>query len=367
MNIVKATRKFEAWVGLHTTIVPEELKLKHRLMAESPFSFFRATFYRWVQIWPDVSSDLNRAPRVLAVGDLHVENFGTWRDCDGRLVWGINDFDEVHSFPYTVDLARLVVSALLAKQEAHLAINAKDAANAILLGYHESMKCGGQPFVLGEKHGWLRQIAESELRDPVQFWQKFDRLTAPQQTVPASAREAIEHILPEHGMSYRLRKRIAGLGSLGHMRFVGLANWKGGRIAREAKAVTPSAVCWLKPDQAPDDILYSEVLRRAVRCPDPWVQLRGHWIARRLSPHCCRIGLDTLDKNRDEIKLFEAMGWETANIHLGSAHQRSAVLKDLEKRKGNWLLDNAQALTRSVKEDWEDWKRHWGKKSANVE
>jgi len=31
---------------------------------------------------------------VLAVGDLHVENFGTWRDAEGRLIWGVNDFDE---------------------------------------------------------------------------------------------------------------------------------------------------------------------------------------------------------------------------------------------------------------------------------
>jgi hypothetical protein len=34
------------------------------------------------------------APVVTGVGDLHVENFGTWRDADARLVWGVNDFDE---------------------------------------------------------------------------------------------------------------------------------------------------------------------------------------------------------------------------------------------------------------------------------
>jgi uncharacterized protein (DUF2252 family) len=130
MNIVKATRKFEGWLGLHTKLVTDDLDLKHQLMAESEFSFFRATFYRWVQIWPEVSGDLHRAPLVLAVGDLHVENFGTWRDSDGRLVWGINDFDEAHSLPYTIDLVRLAASALLAKQEEHLAISPKDAANA---------------------------------------------------------------------------------------------------------------------------------------------------------------------------------------------------------------------------------------------
>jgi len=36
---------------------------------------------------------------VLAVGDLHVENFGTWRDAEGRLIWGVNDFDEAWRLP----------------------------------------------------------------------------------------------------------------------------------------------------------------------------------------------------------------------------------------------------------------------------
>ena len=58
---------------------------------------------------------LARAPRALAVGDLHVENFGTWRDVEGRLIWGINDFDEAWRLPYTNDLVRLATSALLAE------------------------------------------------------------------------------------------------------------------------------------------------------------------------------------------------------------------------------------------------------------
>ena len=112
-------------------------------MAQSEFSFFRATFYRWLQIWPEICSDLQRAPRVLAVGDLHVENFGTWRDSDGRLVWGINDFDEANYFPYAIDLVRLATSALLAARESHLAVNAREAANAILEGYRAAMKQAG--------------------------------------------------------------------------------------------------------------------------------------------------------------------------------------------------------------------------------
>ena len=89
MNIVKATRKYEDWLRLHTSVVESDLRLKHQRMKESAFIFLRATFYRWVQMWPEICSDIARAPMVLAVGDLHIENFGTWRDIEGRLIWGV--------------------------------------------------------------------------------------------------------------------------------------------------------------------------------------------------------------------------------------------------------------------------------------
>jgi uncharacterized protein (DUF2252 family) len=71
------------------------------------------------------------APEALAVGDLHVENFGTWRDIEGRLIWGINDFDEAWRLPYTHDLVRLATSALLAE----MACDLKAGLIAILKGY----------------------------------------------------------------------------------------------------------------------------------------------------------------------------------------------------------------------------------------
>jgi uncharacterized protein (DUF2252 family) len=91
-------------------VVEADLRLKHRDMAGSLFAFLRATLYRWSQLWKEVCPDLTDAPRLLAVGDLHVENFGTWRDAGGRLVWGVNDFDEVAEMPYAVDLVRLVTA-----------------------------------------------------------------------------------------------------------------------------------------------------------------------------------------------------------------------------------------------------------------
>ena len=232
MNIVKATSRFEEWLDRHIVLVKEDLRLKHEQMARSAFPFFRATFYRWIQIWPEICSVPADAPRVLAVGDLHVENFGTWRDVEGRLIWGVNDFDEATVQPFTVDLIRLATSVLLASREGHLRLPPKDACQAILDGYVESLAGHGRPFVLAEQNVWLRDIATNVLRDPEHFWQKMDSYPTVRSEVPASAVEALEHLMPEPGLEYRLARRVAGLGSLGHIRLVAIAPWRGGRVAR---------------------------------------------------------------------------------------------------------------------------------------
>ncbi len=357
MNVVKATKKYEAWLGEHLQIVEKDLQLKHERMAESTFSFLRATFYRWVQVFGEVCPELQRVPRILSVGDLHVENFGTWRDADGRLVWGVNDFDEACWYPYTMDLVRLATSALLAAREERLAMKYKDSTDSILAGYQQMLEKGGRPFVLEEDHAWLREIAVSKLRDPVVFWQKIDQLPTMRGEIPESAREALEHTLPEPGMKYRLAHRIAGLGSLGRVRIVAIAEWKGSHVVREAKALAPSAAHWADPS-LPREILYGVMLRRSVRCPDPYVQLRGHWIVRRLSPHCSRIELEALGTNRSECRLLEAMGQETANIHAGNS-ERGMILRDLRKRKANWLLKAAEAMVDIVDVDWKVWRERW--------
>jgi Uncharacterized protein conserved in bacteria (DUF2252) len=357
MNVVKATRQFEDWLGQRTNIDRKDLQLKHSNMKADLFMFLRATYYRWAQVWPEVCPDLSEAPRVLAVGDLHIENFGTWRDVEGRLIWGVNDFDEAWPMAYTIDLVRLAVSAHLAAEAGRLPVKRADICDAILKGYRESLGEKGRPFVLGEHHAWLRLIAEGELRDPVQFWKRMDTLTTLKTEVPISAIDAIEHLMPAPGIKYRLAHRVAGLGSLGHARYVAIADWHGGRIAREAKALAPSASSWALEHKGPAEILYQTIINRAVRCPDPFVQLRGRWIVRRLGPLCSRIELASLTAPDTELRLLQAMGWETANIHLGTPSARKHILHHIGKQKGKWLHHAAEAMLEAVRSDWDAWKK----------
>ena len=161
MNIVEATKSYEAWVGARTRLLKADLALKHERMREELFPFLRATDYRWAQVWPKVCAECARDPVVLAVGDLHVENFGTWRDVDGRLVWGINDLDECYPLPFSHDLTRLAVSADLAIETGELALAPKEAAAAILDGYRASLKAGGWPLILADASTPLRTMAGS--------------------------------------------------------------------------------------------------------------------------------------------------------------------------------------------------------------
>jgi uncharacterized protein (DUF2252 family) len=111
MPFLDDNRDFEAWLATQCEVVKADLKKKHRRMAESPFLFLRATYFRWAKKIGRILPELAGAPEVLAVGDAHLENFGTWRDAEGRFIWGINDFDDAATYPS--DLVRLCTSAKL--------------------------------------------------------------------------------------------------------------------------------------------------------------------------------------------------------------------------------------------------------------
>lgn len=110
MDIRQSAREYENWMRTCAPLVEAHLRDKHTQMKEDPFQFFRGSYYRWAQLWPKLCPDLLNGPVVLSIGDLHVDSFGTWRDFEGRLCWGVDDFDEAWPLPYTNDLVRLAAS-----------------------------------------------------------------------------------------------------------------------------------------------------------------------------------------------------------------------------------------------------------------
>jgi hypothetical protein len=353
MDIRESTRSYERWLGRHVRLVPADLRRKHTRMTESPFVLLRGTFYRWMELWPEACRESADAPTVVAVGDLPVENFGTWRDAEGRLVWGVNDVDEAWRLPYTNDLTRLATSAMLAIGAGRLALTATESCDAILEGYRRGIESGGRPLVLAEHHRWLRELALGELRDPARYWAGVDRLSS-RGMVPARARRVLRSALPDPRLPHRVAHRIAGVGSLGRERFVALATWGAARIAREIKAQAPSAASWATGRKESSPAACATILEHAVRAPDPFFSVRNGWIVRRLSPDCSRIDLDQLPRERDERRILRAMGFETANMHLGTPGAR--IASDLRRRRGRWLVRAARIMARATEADWRAWR-----------
>jgi len=359
MTFCESTASYEKWLSAELEIVPADLELKHQTMRTAIFPFFRATFYRWAEIWPKVCPECAKAPALLAVGDLHVENFGTWRDAEARLVWGINDFDEACRMPYTIDLVRLAASAHLAIDSEQLRLPHRDACGAILAGYREAIAAGGLPWVLAGKHAWLNDMVRPGLRDPAVYWQKLEALPPLTGKVPNNARRGLEKMMPGRNSKWRVSHRVAGMGSLGRQRFVALAEYNGGLVCREAKALAPSAWDWARSDTKAEaqPLRYQRALDIAVRAPDPFVRLQGRWIVRRLAPDCTKIDMAMIPGVRDETKLLHAMGWETANLHLGSGNIKR-VMADFDKRPAHWLHKAAAKMVAATKKDWREWQTH---------
>jgi hypothetical protein len=233
-----------------------------------------------------------------------------------------------------------------------LDVSPKRAAAEILRGYATALKAGGEPFVLADRSTALRDMARHRLIAPEKFWKKLE-LLVPLKTRPRpEVIQAIDSILPPGKMALRFSHRIAGLGSLGRERFTALGNWQGGTIAREAKAIAPSA-CSFAEGKSGAPIHLEEIIRQAVRTQDPFWKVHGGWIARRLSPDCFRLELAHLPRQRDELYLLNCMGWETANIHLGSG-QGAAILRDLRRKPGHWLYKAASLMKEQVLEDWRE-------------
>jgi hypothetical protein len=351
--VMAATADYERWLGKRLTVVEPDLQQKHKAMAGSLFAFLRGTFYRWGPLWLETCPDLAATPKVLAVGDLHVENFGTWRDTEGRLVWGVNDFDEVARMPYAIDLVRLVTSAILAKRENDLAIAPADAAAAVLAGYAEFLAAGGKPFILEESHPALREMATGAERAPVPFWAKLGKL--PPAAPPKAVQRLLKQWLPDGAADIAFAGRTAGVGSLGRPRFVAVASCHGGYVAREAKAWLPSAWGW-SMGRVKDHALAVRLLKRAVRQPDPFYALDDGFVMRRLGPHCGRIELAQFPKQRDERLILRDMGRETANLHLATPEQRNGIIADLAGRQPDWLVAAAEAMVKATEQDWESFR-----------
>lgn len=334
---------YEAWMRdrLGTLLVERDLRAKHKLMRQDAFLFLRGTCWRWAEIAAFECAALARGPQVASVGDAHAGNFGLWRDAEGRLVWGVNDYDEAAIIPYRMDVTRLVTSATIARDEDEADA---DLAAAALDGYAAGI-ADPRPFVLEQDHAWLRDLFTASDAKRAGFWTRLRKAKRARHP-PADYRAALERAMPGGLDAPRLSRRRAGVGSLGRPRIVALVDDAGGPIAREAKAMLPS--CWQRDAAVGAQFALST---GRYRCPDPFLHHEDGIVVRRLAPNSRKIDLKST-KRAINRRLIAAMARDLGAVHAADHAAGAAIAAHLKSDGHAWLALAATTMAAATRRDW---------------
>ena len=254
--------------------------------------------------------------RVLSIGDLHLENFGTWRDADGRLVWGVNDFDEAAVMPYVLDLVRLATSIQLAPDPAD---QPRRAAEAVLRGYRDGLE-EPQPALLFEGETWLRPYAEPAERQAGEILEGDRRLSG--NAPPPANCQGVDR---EPAQGHRQENRPPLPHSPQGRRQPGTAALPRGRLlARRPGAARGQGAGALGVELGPRSGKVAEVafprfrqrpLSRAGSVP----ACAGTFIFRRIAADSNKIELGEDAGRKMHLNLLEAMGFDVASIHAAGS------------------------------------------------
>lgn len=245
---------------------PIRLKMKFAKMAQDPFVFLRGACHLFYDALPDTPL-FHDAPLAWCCGDLHFENFGSYKS-DNRLVYfDINDYDEAALAPATWDIIRLLTS-IQCGAEALRVTNAEALAVSLsCLEAYRAALANGKPLWVERdiSKGLVHELlANLQTRERADFLDrrterkghsrklKLDGLKA----LPASdsQKESVIAFMdrfaatqpdPHFYQVLDVACRIAGTGSLGVERFVVLIEGKGnpdGNYLLDIKEARPSAM-----------------------------------------------------------------------------------------------------------------------------
>lgn len=98
--------------------LPDMVKLKYEAMAENHFRFYRGTNHIFYEDL--IKSSIAISPLTWICGDLHLENFGSFRSDNRQVYFDLNDFDEAVLAPLIYELLRIVTSIFIAFESLHI-------------------------------------------------------------------------------------------------------------------------------------------------------------------------------------------------------------------------------------------------------
>ena len=393
---MKTNTVIEALQRYNAATDPERLAMKYAAMRADPFVFFRGTCHLFYQRLPKLGT-LADAPLAWSCGDLHLENFGSYKG-DNRLVYfDLNDFDEAVLAPCIWDLIRVVASISVAGLSLKLKSQQTDRLCRLFIENYGVALAGGKarwierdtaPGIIGKL---LRTLKGKTRREQMAGRTKSSGKTVKLAIGNGHALKAtkasirfVEGVLAKHleqcPKADRFRvldvaRRIAGTGSLGVERYVVLARMKRDDelVLFDLKLARPSSSNgWIA---TPQPVFTSEAERvvrvqsfvqavapssLAVIVDEADAKATKSYVFRALQPSEDRLDLASLAQNADDLEtVMSTMAGLLAWGQLRAAARLGAATPDalMEFASGSGWKERAvkvaaEAANRACK-DWE--------------
>ena len=339
----------------------ERLYIKYARMRSSLYRFFRGTPHLYYQDWPSGSA-LDQTPAIWSSGDLHLENFGSYKG-DNRLVYfDISDFEDAILLPAARELTRFVSSVLIAARS--LGIGSRDMvtlAQLYIRSYTAALREGQarwveRPTAKGMIKDLLTDLKHRSRRNMLDertvLTGRSRRLTIDFKRalpVPEVAQARIAAFMRRYAARqpdpnfYKLldvARRVAGISSLGLPRYVLLVEGEGSphqNFLLDLKFAPPSAAAPYTATPQPEWKNHAErivaIQRRIQAIPPallhPVLVNRQPYVLRELQPSSDRLNLECWGgKLRRLEKVMVSMGEITAWAQLRSTGRQGSAIND---------------------------------------
>lgn len=372
---------------------PERLAMKYKNMRSSPFVFLRGTCHLFYERLPK-SKLFEKSPLTWVCGDLHLENFGSFKGDNRQVYFDLNDFDEASLAPCTWELVRLLSSILIGAES--LGVNPSEAlclCNEFLDAYAACLADGKARWVERETaEGMVKQLLDGLQQRPRKQYldsrtdsdgkKRHFRIDGKHAlAVTAEQHKKVTSFMKEFAAQqdnprfYKVldvARRIAGNGSLGVERYAVLVQGKGSpdsNFVLDIKQALPSS---LKPFLKVKQPKWESEAHRVVTVQrrmqaismaflQPVIIEGTPFILRGLQPTEDRVALDQWDKKLRRLEgVVRTMGHLTAWAQLRSSGRGGSAIADELidfARKQKWksqLIEAARHCSDQVNQDWHE-------------
>lgn len=372
---------------------PQLLARKYAAMRTDPFVFLRGSCHLFYARLP-AAGVLQKAPATWICGDLHIENFGSYKGDNQLVYFDLNDFDEATLAPCSWEVLRLLTSIRFAMAGLGLDEDLVDQlceqtvqtyAGELATGKARWIERDTADGLIGELLGHLRSrkdlLAKRTLLEDGRRRLRIDhdKLLPATAEQTRSVRRLMKKVGREHGAAeffevMDVARRVAGTGSLGVARYIVLVQGKGGddghqlldlkqALGSSLHSQVESTAAWSTPAEQ------VVAIQRRMQAISPAllqaVEMDGaSYVLRALQPSEDRIDLHSSPRSVPHLQgLLTRLAQLTAWSQLRSSGRDGSACADVliayagKRRWKTRLADLSAECAQRVRRDWKAFAR----------